>query len=95
MEQLDKVMMSYKTNGDAHGKLEVTFLCEFRRNVRLREVVVFLANSNDFATLNVAKTNLESDNDRRGTIVGMARELEKCIRDITGAFNHDLCVSNY
>ena len=49
MERLNKVMMSYKTNDHAHGELEVTFLCELQRDVRLREMVVSLANSNDFA----------------------------------------------
>ena len=95
MERLNKVLKSYKTNSHAFGELEVTFLREFQRDVRLRDMVVSLSNSNDFATSSVAKTLLETDSDRRGTVAGMARELGDGTRDITGMFNHSLFKHNY
>ena len=96
-ERLNKVLKSYKTDSHAFGELEVTFLREFQRDVRLRDMVLSLSNSNDFATSSVAKTLplLETDSDRRGTVAGMARELGDGTRDITGMFNHSLFKHNY
>ena len=76
IERLNKVFVSYKTNCCASGELEVTFLHGFQHDARLREMVVSLSISNDLATSSVAKTLLETDSDRRGTVAGMARELE-------------------
>lgn len=76
MERLNKVFKSYKTNCRASGELEVTFLRGFQRDARLQEMVVSLSISNDLATSSVAKTLLETDSDRHGTVAGMARGLE-------------------
>lgn len=90
MERLNKILKSYKTNSHASGELEVTFMREFQRDVRLREMIVSLSRSDDYLASTTAGLLLETESDGCGTVAGLAREMENGTRDFLSELTEKL-----
>ncbi|TDL17694.1 hypothetical protein BD410DRAFT_807179 [Rickenella mellea] len=82
-ERLNKVLKSYQTNNHENGEVEVTFFRAFMRDIRLRNLLVTLATSNDESNEHedslreAAELMLATDGDIRGTVAALAQEIEE------------------
>ncbi|KAF7293363.1 alcohol dehydrogenase [Mycena kentingensis (nom. inval.)] len=86
-ERLNKLLKSYDTNNHGNGELEVTFLREFIRDARLRELLRKYATQEgplspeEQCIADNAQLILASDLDTRGTLAAMAAEIETLSED--------------
>lgn len=81
-ERLNKTLKGYKTNGHAGGEREVSMFRGFKKDVRLRELVVSAAHlDKDLTIKNIAERMLKTDGDTRGTVASLARELDEAAAD--------------
>lgn len=86
IERLNKVLKSYRTNNRNGGELEVTFLREFFRDVRLRELVTSCATdaSSDHQIQAASRLILASESDTRGTVASLSKEVDDRFQEYDG-----------
>ena len=74
-ERLNKLLKGYNTNNHAGGEIEVSFFCEFHRDVQLRDILTTVEREGDSAgkgAKETARLILETDNDSRGTVASIS-----------------------
>lgn len=76
-ERLNKVLKSFKTNNHARGEIEVTYMREFAREGKLRQLLKTAISQDGALVSRVAKECIASQNDSRGSLASLTRELEE------------------
>ena len=75
-ERLNKVLKSFKTNNHAQGEIETTYMREFAREGKLRQLLKIAATRDGEIISRVAKDCIASQSESRGTLASLTRELE-------------------
>ena len=88
-ERLNKLLKSYNTNNHGGGEIETTFLREHVRDSRIRDLVNEAIKNRSLDLEIPASLLLGAKCDDRGTVAGMAQELDKAAREGESQSNQD------
>lgn len=76
-ERLNKELKSYNTNNHGGGEIETSFMRAHVRDSRIRDIVLSASQSGDHALKSAGILLRQTDSDNRGTVAGLARELDE------------------
>ena len=80
-ERLNKLLKSYNTNNHGAGEVETSFMHAHIQDSRIRDLVLGATRSGDSFLKETASLLVQTDNDNRGTVAGMARELDEAANE--------------
>lgn len=76
-ERLNKLLKSYNTNNHGGGEIETTFMRAHIRDSKIRDILRTATQDTEVGLQNAANLLLRTDGDNRGTVAGMAQELDE------------------
>lgn len=86
VERLNKVLKSYQTNNHNGGELEVTFMREYFRDVRIHEIMSSCSSDEAYGQrVHLAsRLILATENDIRGTVASLSKDIDGDLRGSDG-----------